>query len=166
MTIKQLNLFDEQRLSQSEAVDITADYLNAYFSKYNKVSISYSGGKDSSALVSTVIHLIEQGRVTRPKELFVIYADTRMELPPLHLSAMTMLREVERRGFKTKIATASLDKRFLVYILGRGVPPPNGTTLRWCTQQIKVTPMMKGATRFCENSVFKAGGRRQGAGGV
>jgi DNA sulfur modification protein DndC len=143
MTTKQLNLFDEQRLSQSEAVDITADYLNAYFSKYNNVSISYSGGKDSSALVSTVIHLIEQGKVTRPKELFVIYADTRMELPPLHASAMAILQEVEKRGFKTKIATASLDKRFLVYILGRGVPPPNGTTLRWCTQQIKVTPMMK-----------------------
>ena len=36
---------------------------------------------------------------------------------------------------------APLDKRFLVYILGRGVPPPNNNTLRWCTRQIKVDPM-------------------------
>jgi DNA sulfur modification protein DndC len=34
-----------------------------------------------------------------------------------------------------------MDKRFMVYILGRGVPPPNNNTLRWCTRQIKIDPM-------------------------
>ncbi|MGC3005198.1 phosphoadenosine phosphosulfate reductase family protein, partial [Streptomyces sp. G35A] len=29
----------------------------------------------------------------------------------------------------------------MVYILGRGVPPPNNNTLRWCTRQIKIDPM-------------------------
>jgi DNA sulfur modification protein DndC len=36
---------------------------------------------------------------------------------------------------------APLDRRFLVYVLGRGVPPPNNNTLRWCTRQIKLDPM-------------------------
>ncbi|WP_241659760.1 hypothetical protein [Sphingomonas glacialis] len=27
------------------------------------------------------------------------------------------------------------------YTLGRGVPPPNNNTLRWCTRQIKVEAM-------------------------
>jgi hypothetical protein len=39
------------------------------------------------------------------------------------------------------VVRAPLDKRFLVYMLGRGVPPPNNNTLRWCTRQIKVDPM-------------------------
>jgi DNA sulfur modification protein DndC len=29
----------------------------------------------------------------------------------------------------------------MVYTLGRGVPPPNNNTLRWCTRQIKIDPM-------------------------
>jgi DNA sulfur modification protein DndC len=39
------------------------------------------------------------------------------------------------------VVRAPLDRRFLVYMLGRGVPPPNNNTLRWCTRQIKVDPM-------------------------
>jgi DNA sulfur modification protein DndC len=39
---------------------------------------------------------------------------------------------------------APLDKRMWVYILGRGVPPPNNNTLRYCTRQIKIEPMADG----------------------
>jgi DNA sulfur modification protein DndC len=35
-----------------------------------------------------------------------------------------------------------LDDRYFVYMLGRGVPPPNNNTLRWCTPQLKVEPMV------------------------
>ena len=140
--MQQLNLFDD-RLTQQEAVDLTAEYLAEYFCRYKHVAIAFSGGKDSSATASTVIHLIESGRVPRPEKLTVVYADTRQELPPLHFSAMAILEEVRRRGFETKIAMAPIDKRFLIYILGRGVPPPNNGTLRWCTRQIKVDPMMQ-----------------------
>ncbi|HEY9610523.1 hypothetical protein [Allocoleopsis sp.] len=118
----QLNLFDDTRLTQQEAVDLTAEYLADYFTSYKHVAIAFSGGKDSSATVSTVIHLIESGRVPKPEKLTVVYADTRQELPPLHFSAMAILEEVRRRGFETKIAVAPIDKRFLVYMLGRGVP--------------------------------------------
>ncbi|MGL5879232.1 MAG: phosphoadenosine phosphosulfate reductase family protein [Xenococcaceae cyanobacterium] len=138
---KQLSLFEDDRTTQSEAITITTEYLKDYFSRYNYVAIAYSGGKDSSATVSLILHLIETLQVPRPRSLTVIYADTRLELPPLHEAAMAMLREVERRGFNTKIAIAPVAKRFLPYILGRGVTPPNNSTLRWCTQQIKVGPM-------------------------
>lgn len=139
---QQLSLFDDTRLTQQEAVSLTTEYLSEYFRKYKHVAIAFSGGKDSSATVSTVIHLIESGKIPRPEKLTVVYADTRQELPPLHFSAMAILEEVRRRGFDTKIAVAPIDKRFLVYMLGRGVPPPNNSTLRWCTRQIKVDPMM------------------------
>lgn len=148
MQTKQVTLFEESRLSQQEAIELTAMYLNNYFDRYKTVAIAFSGGKDSSALVSTVIHLIETKKVKEPDRLTVVYADTRMELPPLQQSAMSMLAEVRKRGFDTKIAIAPLDKRFLVYILGRGVPPPNNSTLRYCTQQIKLNPMMSAMAKI------------------
>lgn len=139
----QSTLFEDDRLTLSRALSITKDILLSYFEKYRNVAIAFSGGKDSSALVTIIAHLIETGQIPRPKTLTAIYADTRMELPPLHASAMGILEEMRKRGFDTKIAIAPLDKRFLVYILGRGVPPPNNSSLRYCTQQIKVTPMTK-----------------------
>jgi DNA sulfur modification protein DndC len=52
---------------------------------------------------------------------------------------MAKLRQ--RNWIETVVVRAPIDKRFMVYILGRGVPPPNNNTLRWCTRQIKVDPM-------------------------
>ena len=88
-----------------------------------------------------VLHLIAAGLLSGPKRLTVLYADTRQELPPLALAAEEIMDELEERGVEYRVVRAPLDKRFLVYILGRGVPPPNNKTLRWCTRQIKVDPM-------------------------
>jgi DNA sulfur modification protein DndC len=140
--MKQQELFQGSQMSRTEAVELTNMYLKDYFERYNHVAIAFSGGKDSTALVLTVIHAIESGIVRRPQNLTVIYADTRLELPPLHESAMGILKSVRDRGFNTQIAMAPIDKRLLTYILGRGVPPPNNNTLRYCTQQIKINPMM------------------------
>jgi DNA sulfur modification protein DndC len=139
----QQELFEGSQMSRTEAVELTNMYLKDYFDRYNHVAIAFSGGKDSTALVLTVIHAIESGIVRRPQNLTVIYADTRLELPPLHESAMAILAAVRERGFNTQIAMAPIDKRMLTYILGRGVPPPNNNTLRYCTQQIKINPMMR-----------------------
>jgi DNA sulfur modification protein DndC len=37
-----------------------------------------------------------------------------------------------------------------VYILGRGVPPPNNNTLRYCTRQIKIEPMATEVQRLAD----------------
>lgn len=71
----------------------------------------------------------------------MLYADTRMELLPLYAAALAIKDELGDRGIEVRTVMAPLDKRFLVYILGRGVPPPNNNTLRWCTRQIKIDPM-------------------------
>jgi DNA sulfur modification protein DndC len=71
----------------------------------------------------------------------VFYADTRQELPPLAIAAEQIMDELRERGVQVEVVMAPLDKRFMVYILGRGVPPPNNNTLRWCTRQIKIDPM-------------------------
>ncbi|MEM9152636.1 MAG: phosphoadenosine phosphosulfate reductase family protein, partial [Cyanobacteria bacterium P01_F01_bin.3] len=141
--MRQQTLFDSSRLSFDESIELTAQSLNSYLSDYRHVAIAYSGGKDSSTVVSLFAWLIEQGRVELPKgcQVHVLYADTRQELPPLHFAAMAMLDECRGRGFKAQVVCAKMAHRFWPYILGRGVPSPNNGTLRWCTSKIKVEPM-------------------------
>lgn len=141
MSRNQLTFFDGQRLTLADSLELTAQSLAAYALDYRHWAIAYSGGKDSTATVAAVTYLIAAGRVPTPESLTVLYADTRQELPPLHLGAMQMLDALAARGVRTQVVQPALDDRYFVYMLGRGVPPPNNNTLRWCTPQLKVEPM-------------------------
>jgi len=148
----QASLFDAQRLTLKDSIELTAQSLLAFGADHRHWAIAYSGGKDSSALVTTVVHLLESGAVPRPKSLTVLYADTRQEIPPLYFSAMTMLERLNQRGIRTQVVLPELDDRYFVYMFGRGVPPPNNNTLRWCTPQIKVEPMVNALKELREES--------------
>jgi DNA sulfur modification protein DndC len=125
-----------------EAIRLTVQSLQEYGSRYRHWCIAYSGGKDSSATVTLIAHLIKTNQVPAPESLVVLYADTRMELPPLQISAMGILEELKLRGIETRIILPALDHRFFVYMFGRGVPPPSNV-FRWCTPKLKVNPMLK-----------------------
>lgn len=153
-----------------EAVDLTIQSIEAYGPFHDHWAVAFSGGKDSTATVTLLVNLIEEGRITPPKSLSVFYADTRQELPPLQASADSIMAQLaERDWIKVETVRAPLDKRFLVYILGRGVPPPNNNTLRWCTRQIKVDPMTAAVEKrlaAIEGSVLMITGVRQGESAV
>ena len=138
--MKSLSLWEAERLTLQRSLDLTKESLQVYGSLYSHWAIAYSGGKDSTAVVSLVTHLIASGEVPAPKSLTVLYADTRMELPPLHAAAMQLLGTLRQRGITTQVVLPTLDDRFFVYIFGRGVPPPKNR-FRWCTPQLKVEPM-------------------------
>lgn len=134
-------LFDAERRTLPDAIAATAESLRSYGERYAHWVVAYSGGKDSTALVTVVCHLIASGQVLAPKSLSVLYADTRMELPPLHISADAILRAIRKRGHDGRMVLPPLDRRFMPYVLGRGVPPPSNT-FRWCTGALKVEPML------------------------
>jgi len=136
----QPTMFDSDRLTLEGALDLTAESLNAYGQEYRHWAIAFSGGKDSAAVLTAVMYLIKEGRVSPPESLTVLYSDTRMELPPLQASAVQMLAVAAERGAETKIVMPTLDDRFFVYMFGRGVPPPKNR-FRWCTAQLKIEPM-------------------------
>lgn len=138
--MKTLSLFDEERLSLPKAIALSLESLQHYGSFYKHWAIAFSGGKDSSATVTLIANLIETGQIPKPESLTILYADTRQELPPLHLAAMGILKELEQRGFDTRVVLPDLDYRYFVYMLGRGVPPPSNT-FRWCTPKLKVMSM-------------------------
>ena len=142
--MKQASFFDGgRRLQMDESIDLTVQSLTAYGAQHEHWAVAWSGGKDSSATLTLLVYLIETGRIPKPKTLTVFYADTRMELAPLAIAAMQIMDDLADRHIDVRVVRAQLDKRFFVYILGRGVPPPNNNTLRWCTRQIKVEPMQQ-----------------------
>jgi DNA sulfur modification protein DndC len=123
------------------AIELTTQSLIAHALSYDHWVIAFSGGKDSTTVATLIPHLIRKRLVPAPKKLTVLYADTRMELAPLHLAAMGVLDELRARGTDCRIVLPPIDERFFVYMFGRGVPPPSNT-FRWCTPQIKIEPMI------------------------
>lgn len=138
----QPTFFEGMRSTLGDAIEQTKASLLVYAQTHRHWAIAYSGGKDSSATVTVVAHLIESGQVPAPESLTVLYADTRMEITPLQVAAMKVLEELRQRGIDCRIVLPEMDDRFMVYMLGRGVPPPKNR-FRWCTSQIKIEPMMR-----------------------
>ncbi|MBA2397058.1 MAG: phosphoadenosine phosphosulfate reductase family protein [Ktedonobacteraceae bacterium] len=142
--MKSLSLWQDQesRKTLEEAIEETISAFhktNAW--QYAIWDIGYSGGKDSTALVTLLAHLLASGRLPRPKRIVVQYADTGMEVPPLQQSALHILHQLKQQGFETQVVRPALDDRFFVYMFGRGVPPPNNGRMRWCTRILKAKPM-------------------------
>ena len=129
------------RMLHAEAVDLTLASLMSYWDRHDHVAVAWSGGKDSTATLTLIVHLIEAGQLRQPERLHVFYADTRQELPPLKQAADLIMAKLRGRNWiDVNVVRAPMDKRFMVYILGRGVPPPNNNTLRWCTGRSRLTP--------------------------
>lgn len=141
--MNQIDIFGAgaRRLQMTESIELTIQSLQAYGAAHEHWGVAWSGGKDSSATLTLIMYLLDAGKIPRPKSLTVFYADTRQELIPLAVAARHIMDELEERDIRVEVVTAPMDKRFMVYILGRGVPPPNNNTLRWCTRQIKIDPM-------------------------
>lgn len=133
-------LFDTERLDMEGALALTEASLLAHAAAYEHWCLAFSGGKDSTATLTAVDWLVRSGRVPAPKSLSVLYADTRMELPPLHANALDVLDRCRTLGWHAESVLPELDDRFMVYMLGRGVPPPSNT-FRWCTEQLKIQPV-------------------------
>ncbi|HEX8575782.1 MAG TPA: phosphoadenosine phosphosulfate reductase family protein [Flavobacterium sp.] len=143
----QLNIFGTEKIAVADSIELTIQSLKEYGSKHKHWAAAWSWGKDSTTVVTLVTQLINTGQIPAPESFTIFAADTRMELIPLWLSAQVIKKQMEERGVRVEIVTAPIDDRFLVYILGRGVPPPSNT-FRWCTGQIKVEPMEEALSKF------------------
>jgi DNA sulfur modification protein DndC len=141
--MKNQTLFEDSRMSFDEAIELTIASLNTYRQRYDHWVFGYSGGKDSTATVTLIAHLIESGLIEPPKSLKVLYADTGMEMIPLNVAAHNLINNLRERGFDAEVVKPILDQRFFVYMFGRGVPPPTAAKFRWCTGTLKIEPMSR-----------------------
>lgn len=112
---------------------------------YRSWVVAFSGGKDSTAaLVVTLEAALEaRGEVRR---IDVAYADTLLEIPPMHDHALSFMEDLAMSGKLRHLPVyfhvfrPRLEQRFWVLLLGKGYPPPH-QRFRWCTRRLKIEPV-------------------------
>jgi DNA sulfur modification protein DndC len=140
---RQLGLFEQNGIGFEEAYNIALESFRSQVvgRGYKSMSVGFSGGKDSTTVVTLLAHFIKSGQLDlNPRNIWILYGDTGRELPPLHDNALALLRELGREGFNTKVVQPSLDKTFWVAMLGRGLPLPHNFS-RWCVSHLKTDQM-------------------------
>ncbi len=124
---------------------IRADIRDSYLVDKTPWVIAYSGGKDSTITLQLVLETLAE---SPGKEVHIVYADTRVEPPPVIEQATNLLNKIDNWAqenslpIKTKIVYPAADDNFFVLMLGRGYLPPT-RWFRWCTERLKVKPIKK-----------------------
>lgn len=103
---------------------------------------SYSGGKDSTCVVTWVEWLRRAGWITvdRPR---LIMSDTGVEDVGLQTISAEMIRLLGRLGWHCEVVKPLVHERLYNRILGIGNVPvhPGIRNMRWCTRSTKIAPM-------------------------
>lgn len=125
------------------------DTINLIKGEYQKDDtpwyIGYSGGKDSSAVLTLVFNALLEIK-ERHKPVEIINCDTGVEIPTISKYVKTTLRALRLESaslnlpFKVTVAKPKLDDRFFVKVIGRGYPPPTNI-FRWCTDRLRINPV-------------------------
>ncbi len=80
------------------------------------------------------------------RRIDVAYADTLIEIPSIHESALSFMDSLkdsprlDSLPLFVHVATPTIEDRFWVRLLGKGYPPPH-QRFRWCTKRLKIKPV-------------------------
>lgn len=106
--------------------------------------VSFSGGKDSS----TVLQLVLAAMAGTDRKLYIVTADTRMEIPyyqeyvgRVKSRIETFLANSALRAEVVTVAPPAKDS-FWSAVLGKGYPAAH-MGFRWCTGKLKIDPISK-----------------------
>lgn len=109
--------------------------------------LGFSGGKDSSALLTLAFNaLLGFGNSRSP--VTVVYCDTGVDIPMVSALVRRTLRRLKREclenevPFRIRIARPRLMDRYFVKVIGRGYPPPTNK-FRWCTDRLRIGPVKR-----------------------
>lgn len=122
--------------------------------------IGYSGGKDSTLLVSLVIETVLRiEEKQRTKKIFIVTSDTGVENPVvkryMHTSSeqINIFSQKENANIRADIIYPDVEQSFWSLIIGLGYPTPEPPGFRWCTERLKINPMNK----YTNNIIDKYG---------
>lgn len=112
--------------------------------------IGYSGGKDSSLLVTLVVEtVLRLPEYARTKKIFIVTSDTGVENPVvkkyMHNSSekINIFSKKVRANIQADIIYPDVTQSFWSLIIGLGYPTPEPPGFRWCTERLKILPMNK-----------------------
>jgi len=135
------------------------DIKEAYLADKRSWIIGFSGGKDSTVILSLVyqaILCIPESK--RSKPIYVVCSDTLVETPVVVNLIKNVLKAVDESAKKdnlpisTQMVVPKQAETFWVNLLGKGYPAPT-RSFRWCTERMKIKPV----SEFIEGKVSQFG---------
>lgn len=119
--------------------------------------IGYSGGKDSSLLVSLVIEVVTRlPEHERNKKIFIVTSDTGVENPIVKKYMHTSSQKINEFSQKINanvqadIIYPDVTQSYWNLVIGLGYPTPEPPGFRWCTERLKIIPMNKYTNEIIE----------------
>lgn len=122
--------------------------------------IGYSGGKDSTLLVSLVIETVMRlPERERTKRIFIVTSDTGVENPIvkkyMHSSSnkINEFSKLINANIQADIIYPEVIQSYWSLVIGLGYPTPEPPGFRWCTERLKILPM----NRYTNSIIEKYG---------
>lgn len=137
-----------------EFENIIKEIMIVYMHDERPWLIGYSGGKDSTLLLSLVYEAMKRLKASGSnlsKKVYVITSDTMVENPVvkryMHNSSdsinVAANKEHDNLPIEAHIIYPEPEQTFWSRIIGLGYPTPEPPGFRWCTDRLKITPMNK-----------------------
>lgn len=132
--------------------DIIKEIMVVYKHDERPWLIGYSGGKDSTLLVSLVYEAMKRLKDAGSelsKRVYIITSDTMVENPIvrnyMHSSSdnINKAAEKDRLNLQADVIYPEADQTFWSRVIGLGYPTPEPPGFRWCTERLKINPMNK-----------------------
>ena len=122
--------------------------------------IGYSGGKDSSLLVSLVVEtVLRMPQEKRTKPIYIVTSDTGVENPIvkkyMHSSSAKIneFSKTAKANIRADVIYPDTAQSFWSLVIGLGYPTPEPPGFRWCTERLKIFPM----NRYTNSIIDKHG---------
>lgn len=132
--------------------DIIKEIMVVYKHDERPWLIGYSGGKDSTLLVSLVYEAMKRLKdagAELSKRVYIITSDTMVENPIvrnyMHSSSDSINKAADndRLNIQADVIYPEADQTFWSRVIGLGYPTPEPPGFRWCTERLKINPMNK-----------------------
>lgn len=134
--------------------DIIKEIMIVYKHDERPWLIGYSGGKDSTLLVSLVYEAVKRLKnagTNLTKKVYIITSDTMVENPIvknyMHSSSDSINVAADKDHLadiiQADVIYPEADQTFWSRVIGLGYPTPEPPGFRWCTERLKINPMNK-----------------------
>lgn len=146
---------NEESFAGRPLADFVAEIQRLYCEDKRPWVIGYSGGKDSSAVITLVyLALLGLEPEMRSKPVFLVSSDTLVETPVVVDLISKTMQQIEKGAKRDHLPITAhpvmpkTNETFWVNLLGKGYPAPT-RNFRWCTERMKINPV----SDFIKNKV-------------
>lgn len=140
-------MIDDLAIADRKLSDLVKEIKQLYLSDQRPWIIGFSGGKDSTTILSLVYcALLQLPKESLSKHVYVVSSDTLVETPVVVDMILSVIGNINKQAITDQLPITAhtvrpkSDQTFWVNLLGRGYPAPT-QTFRWCTERMKINPV-------------------------